>query len=199
MEHKTGLLSQEFGDHGLDGRATIHHLCGIWGDDEQAVLDVLTLARQMEPELLVLQTLTMDRHLAVSLLPARLSAVIISAFGVLALLLASIGLYGVVSYAVSTRSREVGIRMALGADPKEVVGMLTKTGLRLVAVGTVLGLIVAFGLAQLLGTLLYGVPSSDPVSFLAVPALLAAVAFLAAWIPARRASHVSPVRALKVD
>ncbi len=169
------------------------------GDDEQAVLDVLTLARQMEPELLVLQTLTMDRHLAVSLLPARLSAVIISAFGVLALLLASIGLYGVVSYAVSTRSREVGIRMALGADPKEVVGMLTKTGLRLVAVGTVLGLIVAFGLAQLLGTLLYGVPSSDPVSFLAVPALLAAVAFLAAWIPARRASHVSPVRALKVD
>ena len=169
------------------------------GDDEQAVLDVLTLARQMEPELLVLQTLTMDRHLAVSLLPARLSAVIISAFGVLALLLASIGLYGVVSYSVSTRSREVGIRMALGADPKEVVGMLTKTGLRLVAVGTVLGLIVAFGLAQLLGTLLYGVPSSDPVSFLAVPALLAAVAFLAAWIPARRASHVSPVRALKAD
>ncbi len=169
------------------------------GDDEQAVLDVLTVARQMEPELLVLQTLTMDRHLAVSLLPARLSAVIISAFGVLALLLASIGLYGVVSYSVSTRSREVGIRMALGADPKEVVGMLTKTGLRLVAVGTVLGLIVAFGLAQLLGTLLYGVPSSDPVSFLAVPALLAAVAFLAAWIPARRASHVSPVRALKAD
>ena len=169
------------------------------GDDERALLDVLALAREKEPELLVTQTLTMDRHLAVSLLPHRLSAVIISAFGILALLLASIGLYGVVSYAVSTRSREVGIRMALGADPKAVVGMLTRTGLRLVAVGTVLGLIVAFALAQLLGSLLYGVRTSDPVSFLAVPAFLAAVAFLAAWIPARRASHVSPVGALKAD
>jgi predicted permease len=169
------------------------------GDDQQAVLAVLALARQKEPELLVTQTLTMDRHLAVSLLPHRLSAVIISAFGVLALLLASIGLYGVVSYAVSTRSREVGIRMALGADPREVVSMLTRGGLRLVAVGTVLGLLAAFALAQLLGGLLYGVPSSDPVSFLAVPALLAAVAFLAAWIPARRASSINPVRALKAD
>ena len=169
------------------------------GDDQRALLDVLTRARQLEPELLVLQTETMYRHLAVSLLPHRLSAVIISAFGVLALLLASIGLYGVVSYAVSTRSREVGIRMSLGADPKEVVGMLTKGGLRLVAVGAVLGLVAAFALAQLLGSLLYGVPSSDPVSFLAVPALLGAVAFLAAWIPARRASSINPVRALKAD
>jgi putative ABC transport system permease protein len=113
--------------------------------------------------------------------------------------LATIGLYGVVSYAVSTRSREVGIRMALGADPREVVGMLTGGGLRLVAVGTAIGLVIAFGLAQLLGTLLYGIPRSDPVSFLAVPAGLAAVAFLAAWIPARRASRINPVRALKAD
>ena len=169
------------------------------GDDQQALLAVLALARQREPELLVVQTQTMYRHLAVSLLPHRLSAVIISAFGILALLLASIGLYGVVSYSVSTRSREVGIRMALGADPNKVVSMLTRGGLRLVAVGTVLGLVAAFALAQLLGTLLYGVPSSDPVSFLAVPALLAAVAFLAAWIPARRASLINPVRALKAD
>ena len=169
------------------------------GDDQQAVLDVLTLARQEEPELLVMETKTMYRHLAVSLLPHRLSAVIISAFGVIALLLASIGLYGVVSYAVSTRSREVGIRMALGADPKKVVSMLTKGGLRLVAVGTVLGLFAAFALARLLGSLLYGVPAGDPVSFLAVPALLVTVAFLAAWIPARRASLINPVRALKAD
>ncbi len=169
------------------------------GDDQQALLDVLTLARQKEPELLIMETKTMYRHLAVSLLPHRLSAVIISAFGVLSLLLASIGLYGVVSYAVSTRSREVGIRMALGAEPKNVVSMLTRGGLKLVAVGTVLGLFVAFVLAQLLGSLLYGVPTSDPVSFLAVPALMATVAFLAAWIPARRASLISPVRALKGD
>ena len=169
------------------------------GDDQQAVLDVLTLARQMEPELLVMETKTMYRHLAVSLLPHRLSAVIISAFGVIALLLASIGLYGVVSYAVSTRSREVGIRLALGADPKRVVSMLTNGGLRLVAVGTVLGLFAAFALARLLGSLLYGVPAGDPVSFLAVPVLLGGVAFLAAWIPARRASLINPVRALKAD
>jgi len=169
------------------------------GDDQKALLDVLALARRNEPELLVMETKTMDRHLAVSLLPHRLSAVIISAFGVLALLLASIGLYGVVSYSVSTRSREVGIRMALGADPKGVVSMLTRGGLRLVAVGTVIGLVAAFAVARLLGSLLYGVPTSDPVSFLAVPALLAGVAVLAAWIPARRASLVNPVSALKAD
>ena len=169
------------------------------GDDQQAVLDVLTLARQKEPELLVMETKTMGRHLAVSLLPHRLSAVIISAFGVIALLQASIGLYGVVSYAVSTRSREVGIRLALGADPKQVVSMLTRGGLRLVAVGTVVGLFAAFALARLLGSLLYGVPAGDPVSFVAVPLLLGAVAFLAAWIPARRASLINPVRALKAD
>ena len=89
--------------------------------------------------------------------------------------------------------------MALGADPRKVVGMLTRGGLRLVAIGTMLGLLVAFALAQLLSSLLYGIPASDPVSFLAVPALLAAVAFLAAWIPARRASLVNPVTALKAD
>ena len=93
----------------------------------------------------------------------------------------------------------MGIRLALGADPKKVVSMLTRGGLRLVAVGTVLGLFAAFALARLLGSLLYGVPAGDPVLFVAVPVLMAAVAFLAAWIPARRASFVNPVRALKAD
>lgn len=89
--------------------------------------------------------------------------------------------------------------MALGADPKGVVRMLTRGGLRLVAVGAVIGLVAAFAVARLLGSLLYGVPTSDPVSFVAVPVLLAGVALLAAWIPARRASLVNPVRALKAD
>lgn len=169
------------------------------GDDQEAVLDLLALGRSLEPELLVYETKTMDRHLGVSLLPHRLSAVIISAFGALALLLASIGLYGVVSYAVSTRSREVGIRMALGADPRLVVRMLTRGGLRLVAFGAVIGLVVAFVAARLLSGLLYGINPSDPISFLGVPLVLALVAFLAAWIPARRASAINPVRALKAD
>jgi predicted permease len=169
------------------------------GDAQKAMLDVLALARRLEPELMVFETKTMERHLGVMLLPHRLSALIVSSFGVLALLLASIGLYGVVSYAVSTRSREVGIRMALGADPGSVVSMLTRGGLKLVLVGAVVGLALAFVSARLLGSLLYGVDANDPVAFGAVPALLGGVAFLAAWIPARRASVVNPVRALKAD
>ncbi len=163
------------------------------------VLDMVSLARRLDPELLIYETKTMERHLAVSLLPHRLSALIVSGFGGIALLLAAIGLYGVVSYAVSTRSREVGIRMALGANPASVVKMLLGGGMRLVGVGAGIGLVLAGLSGQLLGRLLYGINALDPIAFAAVPALLGSVALLAAWIPARRASAVNPVRALRAE
>ena len=154
---------------------------------------------ELDPNLAVAQVQGLSDVVSDAMSTERLVATLLTVFAGVGLLLAVIGLYGVVSYAVATKSREVGIRMALGADPQEVVGTLTKGGLRLVGVGTVIGLFVAFALAQLLGSLLYGVPSTDPVSFLGVPALLAAVSFLAAWIPARRASLINPVQAMKAD
>ena len=169
------------------------------GDADRLALDLISTARSLDPEIMIYETKTMEGHLGIMLLPARLSALVVSAFGLLALVLASIGLFGVVSYAVSTRSREMGIRMSLGADPSSVVWMLTKGGMRLVAIGGVIGLGLSFLAAQLLGRLLYGIESADPMTFGLVPAVMAVVALLAAWIPARRASAISPVRALRSD
>ncbi len=168
-------------------------------DAQKTVLDMVALARRLDPEIIIFETKTMERHLAVMLLPHRLSALLVTAFGALALLLASIGLYGVVSYAVAARSREVGIRMSLGANPRSVARLLLGDGMRLVAVGGVIGLVLSFLAAQLLGRLLYGITATDPITFGLVPVVLMSVALLAAWIPARRASAVNPVNALRAE
>lgn len=141
----------------------------------------------------------MERHLATSLLPHRLGAWVISAFGTLALLLASIGLFGVVSYAVSTRAREAGIRMALGANAQQVVRLMMGGGMRLVGIGAALGLVLAAGAAKLLSGVLYGVNATDPLAFIVAPAVLIGVAVAAAWIPARRVTRINPVRAIRAD
>jgi ABC-type antimicrobial peptide transport system permease subunit len=160
---------------------------------------MLATLRELDPEAWVWEAKTMEEHLAIVLLPARLSAILLVVFAVLALTLASIGLYGVVSYAVSQRTREMGIRMSLGADAGTVIRMLTGSGMKLVAVGGVLGLALALLVARLLSQLLFGVGAFDPVTFVAVPALLGGVALLAAYFPARRASRVDPVSALRAE
>ncbi len=139
----------------------------------------------------------MDQHLALMRLPQRLSAFVLSAFGVLALALAAIGLYGVVSYAVAQRTREVGIRMALGAGAGAVVRLMASTGLRLVAVGSAIGLLAAFVVTRLLSGLLFAVDTMDPVTFIGVPVVLGATALVAALLPALRASGINPVTALR--
>ncbi|MCK5650576.1 MAG: FtsX-like permease family protein, partial [Gemmatimonadetes bacterium] len=158
--------------------------------------EIITAA---DPEAVLLKTQTMEEHLGAMLLPDRLGALFSSVFAVVALVLATIGLYGVVSYAVATRYREMGIRMSLGADTRGVVGMMVGSGMKLVAVGGVIGLIVAFLASSVLQGFLFGIQVLDPVAFLLVPALLLGVALLAAYIPARRASRVDPVRALKAE
>ncbi len=120
-------------------------------------------------------------------------------FAFLALLLASIGLYGVVSYAVSRRTREVGIRLSLGAGTSSVVWMLTSGGMKLVGIGLLIGLAASAALSQLLSRLLYGVPALDPLTFLGVPVVLGIVALAASWIPARRVTRISPVGALRSE
>ncbi len=121
------------------------------------------------------------------------------AFALLALLLAAVGVYGVMTYAVVQRTREVGIRMALGARRQQVVGLVLGRGLRVVGVAVVAGLAVAFGLAPLIRAQLFGVTAADPVTFIAVPVLLAGVALLACYLPARRAARVDPMVALRTE
>ena len=122
-----------------------------------------------------------------------------SLFAMVALALASIGLYGVVSYAVSRRSREMGIRRSLGAAPGTVVLQVVREGMVLVGVGTGVGLALALAGARVLRSLLYGVGPLDPLTFAGVPVLLLAVTLAAAYVPARKASRVDPVRALKAE
>jgi putative ABC transport system permease protein len=168
-------------------------------DPERTAFDMLAAGRELDPELWVWEAKTMDRHLAVQLLPARFSALILSTFAALALMLASIGLYGVVSYSVARRTREVGIRMSLGADGATVLRTLMAGGLKLVVVGSVIGLAVALAAARLLAGLLFNVSAFDPATFLLVPVVLGTAALLAAYIPARRASRVDPASALRSE
>ena len=168
-------------------------------DPERTALALLAAGRELDPDLRVLETKTMDRHLALMRLPQRLSAFVLSAFGVLALALAAVGLYGVVSYGVARRTREIGIRKALGADGARVVRLLVAGGLKLVVLGGALGLALAVVATRLLGGLLFEVDALDPLTFVGVPLVLGAAAVLAAWLPARRASRVSPMEALRAD
>jgi predicted permease len=168
-------------------------------DPERTAIDLMAASRELDPELWIWESKTMARHLGIVLLPARLSALLLSAFAALALALASIGLYGIVSYSVSQRSREVGIRMSLGADGGSVVGMLMGSGLKLAGVGAAVGILASVAASPALANLLFGIQTTDVVSFVGMPLLLIAVATLAAYVPARRASRIDPVRALKAE
>jgi ABC-type antimicrobial peptide transport system permease subunit len=124
---------------------------------------------------------------------------LMSVFGAAALLLAAIGLYGLMAYSVEQRTQEIGIRLALGADAQGVRRMVVRQGLRLAIIGIVVGLACAFVLTRFIASMLYGVQAWDPLVFIGVPIVLTAVAFLAAWVPARRASRVDPIQALRYE
>ncbi len=156
-------------------------------------------ARTLRSDVFVSDTGTMSSHLSYIYFLPRMAALILSAVGVLALILACVGLYGLVSYAVAQRTREMGVRMALGADSGEVVGMVVKSGLAVVVIGGILGVIASVGLGSLLERFLIGVDGLDPLTLLAAPLLLTGIAALAAYLPARRASRVNPVDALRSE
>jgi putative ABC transport system permease protein len=141
----------------------------------------------------------MEEIVSRSMSRQRFNMWLMAVFGFSALLLAAIGIYGLMAYAVEQRTQEIGIRLALGADTAKVRKMVVSQGMRLAIAGVVLGLAAAFGLARLIESLLYGVTTRDPVVFAAVPAVLTAVAFVAVWLPARRASKVDPIVALRYE
>ena len=142
---------------------------------------------------------TLSGHLGYVLFLPRMAAGLLSLVGLLALLLACMGLYGMVSYGVARRTREMGIRLALGAERGRVVRLVLRGGFILVLAGGALGIAASLGLGGLVEGFLYGVNGTDPLALLAAPLLLGLVAGLAAYLPARRASRVDPVRALKTD
>ena len=141
----------------------------------------------------------MAQHLAMSRLPSQMGAFMLSAFAALAMVLAAIGVYGLVRYTAATRTRGVGIRMALGADAAGVARVLATNSLRLVLIGGLIGIAASLLAARFLATLLYGVARFDPVALIGAPLVLGLAAWLAAYLPARRASRADPLAALRTD
>jgi predicted permease len=155
--------------------------------------------RAIDPQLPVYNIRTLREHIGSSVYLDRLKAVLLSLFGGLALLLSAIGVYGLLSYNVVNRTREIGIRMALGAQRRDVLGMVLGGGLRLALIGLTLGLIAALWLSRLVASQLFEVGASDPVSLAAAAAVLLAMALVASLIPARRATKVDPMVALRYE
>jgi ABC-type antimicrobial peptide transport system permease subunit len=139
----------------------------------------------------------MDEVMSASMARRRFSLSLMAMFAGLALFLAAIGVYGVMAYAVNQRSQEFGLRMALGAQHRDIVLLALRPGMFLTMMGVLAGLAAALAVTRLMSTLLFGISPLDPLTFVGVPVVLAAVALLACWIPARRAVRVSPVIALR--
>jgi predicted permease len=152
---------------------------------------------QLDARMPVFGVMVAEENLSLAYLGPRVAAGVATTFGVLALALATIGLYGVMAYAVSQRTREIGIRIALGAQVRDVLRLIVTQGMRMVLIGLALGLAGALALTRLLASLLFGVGATDPVTFVGVAVLLLAVAFAACYVPARRAARVDPLAALR--
>jgi ABC-type antimicrobial peptide transport system permease subunit len=151
----------------------------------------------VDSNLPLLDVRTQQQQINSTMRPERIFANLSAGFGVLALVLASIGIYGIMAYSVSRRTNEIGIRMALGAQPRLVLGMVLREASRLVAIGIVIGICAALGMGRAIAGMLYGLKSWDPVTLMSSAALLIVVAIAASWIPARRAAGVDPMRALR--
>ncbi len=153
----------------------------------------------LNPATPIIDSETMQQYMSVALFPAHFTGVLVGVFGGLALVLATVGLYGVIAYSVAQRTREVGIRMALGATRARVMRLVIGQGLRLALIGIVAGIAVALAVTRLISSLLYGISAADPIAFVASSALLLVVALAACYIPARRAARVDPMVALRYE
>ena len=179
-----------------DGRMTLV----VRGDRAAELMPAIRQeVRALDETLPLFGAKTIQEFMTRSLSGAQFAAALVTLFGVLAMLLAAVGIYGVMNYSVSTRTREIGIRMALGADRVEVLKMILKQGMALAAIGVAIGLGLALVLTQMMASLLYGVSATDQITFIAISLLLAVVALAACYIPARRATKVDPMVALRYE
>jgi putative ABC transport system permease protein len=168
-------------------------------DPNQMVASLRQQVRQVDPDQPIYNIRTMDEIRAESVAPERLNLTLLSLFAGIALVLAIVGIYGVMSYTVTQRTHEIGIRMAIGAQPRDVFKMVIGQGMMLALIGVVFGLIGAFALTRLMATMLFGVEPTDPATFASIAVLLTAVALIACYIPGRRATKVDPVESLRYE
>jgi ABC-type lipoprotein release transport system permease subunit len=169
------------------------------GAPQALVPSVRALIRELSPDLPVYDVRTMQDRVELATVRPRLTTWVLAIFAAVALLLAGVGVYGVIAYDVTQRTREIGVRMALGARPAAVLRMVLRRGLVLTLLGLGVGLLVAFGATRLLRSLLYGVGPADPVTYVAIVMVLGLAAALATWFPARRATRVDPVEAIRTQ
>jgi predicted permease len=167
--------------------------------DTEAVRLIRGTVREMDPNVALYATGSMVEMLNLPLFPARLAASALGAFGLLAAILAATGIYGVMAYSVSRRTREIGIRMAIGASQGNVLGMIARRAAILIGTGTIVGLGAALLLGRLLSQILYGVEPTDPLTYVIVFSMMASIALLACWIPARRAIRINPINSLRQE
>jgi ABC-type antimicrobial peptide transport system permease subunit len=161
--------------------------------------DLRTLVASMNPNLPIVTTQTAADYVGLGLLPQRIAMSFAGSLGLIGLLLAAIGIYGVTAHAVARRTREIGIRIALGARQGDTIRMVLRQGMSLAAMGSIVGLILAAAASQLFAGFLVGVPPIDPVTFVGSAVLFAIVGMIACYVPARRASTVDPLTALRHD
>jgi putative ABC transport system permease protein len=166
-------------------------------DPSSLAAAVASAIHEVDPEVALLNVRTMEDVVSASLSPQRFTMLLLAAFAGLALLLAAVGIYSVISYSVSRRMHEIGIRISLGASRADVLRLVLRQGMMLAALGLVIGIICALALSRLMSAVVYGITASDPLTFVGVSLLLACVALLACYIPARRVMRIDPAVALR--
>jgi hypothetical protein len=166
----------------------------------QRIADELrALLRSMNPSLPIVTAQTLEDSVALGLAPQRVVASVSGSLGIVGLLLAGIGIYGVTAYAVARRTREIGIRIALGARRADIIRMVMGEGLSLTLIGSAIGLIFAAAISRVLAGFLFGIPPIDPVTFTGTTALFVAIGLAACYVPVRRATHIDPTQALRYE
>jgi len=170
------------------------------GTGEEATLgEIRRVIQGLDPNVVPIEMESFSQYMTLPLFAAHTTGVLLALFGLVALLLATIGLSGVVSYSVSQRTNEIGVRMALGADRLDVVRLILKQGMRLTGVGILIGLVLSFATTRVLAGLLYGIKADDPLTFASVALFLGAVAFISCYVPARRAASLDPMKSLRAE
>jgi len=169
------------------------------GDAAALLRDMRRALVGLDPNVVFIENQTMEAEVDATLLPMRASAWLVTGVGLVAMLLAAIGLYGVIAYSVARRTREIGIRIALGAHRATVVRMVMRQGLAVALAGLIVGCLLAVATARAIAGVLYGITPADPVSWLVAAATLMAVAAIANVIPAARAARVQPTQALRTE
>jgi putative ABC transport system permease protein len=171
----------------------------VTGDPNGVTKQIAQQVRTLDPGIAIRNLQPLESYVDDARAPMRFNLILIGIFGAIALTLAAVGLYGVMAYSVTQRSHELGIRIAVGASPRDILRLVVGQGIRMTLLGAAIGLVVSLAVTRALSSLLFGVSVTDPLTFVAVPVVLAFVAILACYLPARRAMRVDPIIALRYE